>query len=105
MNKELQTIGIWVKASDELPPVKQQVVIKQSNGCVYQDHTHVGWDSQVTDYEWLKLTTAIVLSKEEWDGMQKWQDEVKIFLNDLTSALSPTDDWVEDANKLLSQIK
>lgn len=43
----------WIKAIEELPPIKQLVVIKDEDGTVYQDICYTGWDKNITDYEWL----------------------------------------------------
>ena len=43
----------WIKASEKMPPTGIKVIIKDKDGYVYQDIARIGWDNNITDYEWL----------------------------------------------------
>lgn len=74
-----QTAGVWVKASNELPPVNVKVVIRDSDGTIYQDQAK-SWDKDVTNYEWLDEsipTLTIQQALEVWESALDWDYNMK----------------------------
>lgn len=91
MNKELQTIGVWVKASERLPDNEGIVPIKtmsnQNHGFYdkeedkfyYRQYTEwIPFDSTDGDWKnkvsWLSEQQRILLTQEEWESVQKLQE-------------------------------
>ncbi len=42
----------WIKASEQLPPTHETVIIKDTDGIAYTDSASK-WDERINDYEWL----------------------------------------------------
>lgn len=67
-----QDVGIWIKAIDELPPIKKQVIIKEFNGRMTIDSASK-WDKSEVDYSWLTIVKdRYVLTESE---LQKLKEE------------------------------
>lgn len=101
MNKELQTIGVWVKASERLPDNEGIVPIKtmsnenhgfynkEEDKFYYRQYTEwTPFDSTDGDWKnkvsWLSEQQRILLTAEEWESVH---DEKQ--MNDLVEKLYP----------------
>ena len=85
MNKEIETVGRWVKASERLPENQRYLNLrwtgkdgshKQLAGNWYPAgyfNTPLG-RYEKNEIEWLEETPAILLTKEEWEGVQEKLD-------------------------------
>lgn len=83
----------WTKASEKLPPINEKVIIKDGEQ-IYTDSTNLGWDRQITDYEWLEeaknISSSLLLSdsllafnNELSRYAERLPDSVKIMWNEI----------------------
>lgn len=63
--KNMETVLIWRKASEKMPPINKLIIIKDDDdGTVSEDSTTTGWDKRVTNYSWLEEVEMPIQNKQ-----------------------------------------